>query len=451
MDYVICPICGTLVSEQFKTCPYCGCSSEIIFRHTGKSQASQTNEFGLQPSGEASVCNDNKEEEPISVFDGNSQELKTSIEEEHESGLETSNYVFKSQGSTNNSSHNNKQAFDSPYKKNNKLIWVIIISTLLILIALGILISILSKKDKSSSSLGQSQSPSLQSSASKPSASQTNNYQVTNGANSSSELLWPVSAGGPFNPNNTNTNANYHVANMFDNNLQTAWVYRQDTRLSDIKLSVHLRESGVYIDRIVIYNGYQATEDSFYNSGRPSAITINANGRNIVNSYLKDTRSGQIISVGKEIKTSTSNITLEIVFNQKDLYPGTKYQNFAISEMLIFGHPLNSSQYVSYTNNNYDEEFESEGDDYLGIHSYIWEYKKMEESEASLYTKTELEIIRNSIFAHHGYRFKRKDLFDYFSQFAWYNPTTDDMAAVSKELSSVERYNVEFIQKQEKK
>jgi len=60
--------------------------------------------------------------------------------------------------------------------------------------------------------------------------------------------------------------------------------------------------------------------------------------------------------------------------------------------------------------------------------------------------KTELLILRNEIFARHGYIFKREDLKGYFNQFDWYYPRFND---VSHLLNEVELYNIEKIKQYE--
>lgn len=57
-----------------------------------------------------------------------------------------------------------------------------------------------------------------------------------------------------------------------------------------------------------------------------------------------------------------------------------------------------------------------------------------------------LRILRNSIYARHGYIFKSADLRQYFGQFAWYNPRYSN---VESQLSSVERANVKEIKRWE--
>jgi len=72
-------------------------------------------------------------------------------------------------------------------------------------------------------------------------------------------------------------------------------------------------------------------------------------------------------------------------------------------------------------------------------------------TEEDLYGKSseELSIMRNYIYARHGYRFKRKDLLNHFSQYSWYTPQTGDMTAVYNGMSGIECYNIEFIKKRE--
>lgn len=75
--------------------------------------------------------------------------------------------------------------------------------------------------------------------------------------------------------------------------------------------------------------------------------------------------------------------------------------------------------------------------------------RKLVESDLKGKTKKDLEILRNSIYAKYGYKFKREDLLNYFSQFSWYNPITRDMSEVYNSMSDVEKYNIDFIKKHE--
>jgi hypothetical protein len=56
--------------------------------------------------------------------------------------------------------------------------------------------------------------------------------------------------------------------------------------------------------------------------------------------------------------------------------------------------------------------------------------------------KEELKIMRNEIFARHGYIFKADDLTNYFSEQDWYNPQFND---ISDRLTPIEKENIGLI------
>lgn len=71
----------------------------------------------------------------------------------------------------------------------------------------------------------------------------------------------------------------------------------------------------------------------------------------------------------------------------------------------------------------------------------------LNEDDVRYKTKYELSIMRNEIFARHGYIFKtNKDMINYFGKLSWYNPQYDD---VTKSLSDIENYNIKFIKRYE--
>ena len=61
--------------------------------------------------------------------------------------------------------------------------------------------------------------------------------------------------------------------------------------------------------------------------------------------------------------------------------------------------------------------------------------------------KPELEIMRNEIFARHGYCFKKKNLRDMFEDKDWYIPNTVD---VKKDITEIEKKNIVLIKRFEK-
>ena len=92
-----------------------------------------------------------------------------------------------------------------------------------------------------------------------------------------------------------------------------------------------------------------------------------------------------------------------------------------------------------------------EGIKQAGNNSYerILSNKKLSDSDLDGKSKKELELMRNTIYARHGYKFKRDDFIEYFSQFTWYSPKTSDMSSVYNEMSDIEKYNIDFIKKHE--
>ncbi|MDH7444365.1 YARHG domain-containing protein [Aquimarina sp. 2201CG14-23] len=74
--------------------------------------------------------------------------------------------------------------------------------------------------------------------------------------------------------------------------------------------------------------------------------------------------------------------------------------------------------------------------------NFIFSHRMFSITELDGKTEEELAIIKNEIFASHGYMFKTKKWQDYFESKSWYIPTTGD--AVNK-LSTIERKNIELI------
>lgn len=67
-------------------------------------------------------------------------------------------------------------------------------------------------------------------------------------------------------------------------------------------------------------------------------------------------------------------------------------------------------------------------------------------TDLSPYTRNELKILRNAIFARHGYIFNSKELTDHFSQFSWYTPRYTN---VTRSLTDIERENIRMIEEAE--
>lgn len=61
-------------------------------------------------------------------------------------------------------------------------------------------------------------------------------------------------------------------------------------------------------------------------------------------------------------------------------------------------------------------------------------------------TKWDLKVMRNEIYARHGYIFKTQEMITYFNSQSWYNPRYNN---VDEWLSAIEKKNIKFIQNYE--
>lgn len=68
----------------------------------------------------------------------------------------------------------------------------------------------------------------------------------------------------------------------------------------------------------------------------------------------------------------------------------------------------------------------------------------LQDSDLIGLSKPQLRILRNTIYARHGRKFKSPDLQRYFSQFSWYYPTVNEV--YEHQLSSTEKHNIRLIQ-----
>lgn len=65
----------------------------------------------------------------------------------------------------------------------------------------------------------------------------------------------------------------------------------------------------------------------------------------------------------------------------------------------------------------------------------------------SLFDKSQLRLMRNEIYARHGWQFSSEDLKSHFSKFSWYKPSGNNSTI---KLSDLEQFNVDLIKAMEK-
>ena len=71
--------------------------------------------------------------------------------------------------------------------------------------------------------------------------------------------------------------------------------------------------------------------------------------------------------------------------------------------------------------------------------------KRFDRNYFRKYEKDELRIMRNELFAYHGYDFNSPDLKNYFSKKEWYQPTQKSSEAIYFKLSEIEKYNIDLM------
>ncbi len=72
--------------------------------------------------------------------------------------------------------------------------------------------------------------------------------------------------------------------------------------------------------------------------------------------------------------------------------------------------------------------------------------RELTESELNGLTQWQLKLLRNEVFARHGYIFQTADMQRVFSQYSWYTPAYSDVTSM---LSHTEQYNVTLIKRHE--
>jgi hypothetical protein len=73
--------------------------------------------------------------------------------------------------------------------------------------------------------------------------------------------------------------------------------------------------------------------------------------------------------------------------------------------------------------------------------------KLLSEEQLKNLTKLDMEIIRNTIFARHGYSFKRTSLRYFFESAYWYVPVSNN---IDKDLTKLEKENIALLTRMEK-
>lgn len=138
-----------------------------------------------------------------------------------------------------------------------------------------------------------------------------------------------------------------------------------------------------------------------------------------------------------------------------------KFQEDTIVVDVNLSESYNINNYAGFFGLDYDRD-----NRYLTIHPktqgdfkpyfYFEKYRKypqaslryLTQDDLTGFSSEELRLMRNEIFAFHGYKFDSEDLNDYFSKQDWYKPIDED---VNENLNRFEKENIKLIKELESK
>jgi len=139
------------------------------------------------------------------------------------------------------------------------------------------------------------------------------------------------------------------------------------------------------------------------------------------------------------IKNKELILKQEEIQNQKDFALEEKTKELELKEKEIENH----KEFINYLKKV--PEYKSKNISYPGIFPQT-SMKYLNYDDIKGLSSNQLRLMRNEIFARHGYIFKSDDLKNYFSKQGWYSPRFSD---VTGKLSNIEKSNIEFIKSYE--
>ena len=113
------------------------------------------------------------------------------------------------------------------------------------------------------------------------------------------------------------------------------------------------------------------------------------------------------------------------------------------------------SRYIDHNkmkeNKSMYEDEEYIGESYFTTSASVLDFnsslKELKSKDVENLSKADIYILRNSIYARHGYSFKSAQLSSYFQEQSWYYPVKSD---IKKELSALEKKNINLLMRYEK-
>lgn len=171
----------------------------------------------------------------------------------------------------------------------------------------------------------------------------------------------------------------------------------------------------------------KATRDSI--EGRS---VVGGNDRPFVGTFVKKDSVFQIAAKEPGDDKNDGEFNLSFSENNKDMITGSWKPYKETKDVTAKDFSLNRKTFTYSTE--------------VGIYPQASQ-RLLKDADVNNLTKWELEVMRNEIFARHGYCFKKRNLRETFEEQEWYVPNTTDVKNI---LTDTERKNVSLIKKYEK-
>lgn len=147
----------------------------------------------------------------------------------------------------------------------------------------------------------------------------------------------------------------YPIKNLSDNDISTAWVTKwKDGETKTLKIVFN---KPTIVGAIIVLGGYHKSVDTYKNNAQPQIITIEISPKNEdikqtlytlnkdfetqINQYKNITQENildySMIYTPFIFSNAYYNPVKEIILNIEDIYPGAKFNDLCISEILILG------------------------------------------------------------------------------------------------------------------
>ena len=156
-------------------------------------------------------------------------------------------------------------------------------------------------------------------------------------------------------------------------------------------------------------------------------------------SFMTDTASG--LSNGDSISVYVENgeSLVDACVSESGKLPGALTKEYSVS-----GLTESDSDSSSDKNSVYDENdrADTQGQIFPDSSSRL-----LTESEVRRLSTDEVQSAINEIYARNGYLFKSDEIYNFYSQYSWYNPVTGSQEDAKRRFNSTENANVELLDK----